>query len=97
MAVKYLTDKNDDGSVIGQDATEKVAFWGATPVVQQTYTATAVTAIGTTTISQVATSGKWAFATSTAAAALVTRVDQVQVDVAAILSKLNTLGLVDAT
>jgi len=97
MAVKYLTDKNDDGSVIGQDATEKVAFWGATPVVQQTYTGTAVTAIGTTTISQVATSGKWAFATSTAAAALVTRVGQLQVDLAAVLSALDTLGLVDAT
>ena len=97
MAVKYLTDKNDDGSVIGQDATEKVAFWGATPVVQPTYTATAVTAIATTTISQVATSGKWAFATSTAAKALVTRVGQLQVDLAAALSKLNTVGIVDAT
>lgn len=72
----------------------KLGFFGTTPAAQQTMTQTAVTAIGTTTISQVATSGKWAFASSTAANALVTRVDQMQVDLETLLGKLETLGLV---
>ena len=36
MAVTYVSDKNPDGISIGQDATDKVAFFGGTPVVQQT-------------------------------------------------------------
>lgn len=35
MAVKYLTDLNVDGSVIGQTAAEKIAMYGAVPVVQR--------------------------------------------------------------
>jgi hypothetical protein len=31
----YLTNGQDDGNVIGASATEKVGFFGATPVVQQ--------------------------------------------------------------
>lgn len=91
--INELTDKRTDGFRVGQASTEKGGFWGATPVVQQSMTATAVTAIGTTTISQVATSGKWAFATSTAAEALVARVGQLQVDVAALLALLETIGI----
>lgn len=95
--VNELTDKRTDGFRVGQTSTEKGCFWGATPVVQQTMAATAVTAIGTTTISQVATSGKWAFATSTAAKALATRVDQLQVDMAALLALLETIGIASVT
>ena len=83
-----------DGSQWGGATTDKLAFYGSTPVAKTAITATAVTAIGTTTISQVATSGKWAFSTSTAATALVTRVDQLQVDVEALITQLNTLGVV---
>jgi len=79
---QYLDNGNDDGTVLGQAATSKVGFFGTAPVVQQT-----VTAIGTTTISQVATSGKWAFASSTAANAFVNRVKSIQ-------DKLDALGLV---
>ena len=32
--VKYLTDNAPDGVVIGQDASEKIGFYGATPIVQ---------------------------------------------------------------
>ena len=60
-----------------------VGFYGETPTAQLT-----VTGIGTTTISQVATSGKWAFASSTAAIAFVARVRSIQ-------DKLNTLGLIN--
>lgn len=83
-----------DGSQWGGATTDKLAFYGSTPVAKTAVTATAVTAIATTTISQVATSGKWAFATSTAAAALVTRVRQLQVDVEGLITQLNTLGIV---
>ena len=83
MAVEYIGGNGPDGSSLGLSTTEKISFFGVTPVVQQT-----CTAIGTTTISQVATSGKWAFASSTAALAFVARVIAIQ-------DRLDTLGLID--
>lgn len=44
MAVQYLGNNSPDGMCIGLTATEKVAFFGSTPVVQP-----AITAVGTTT------------------------------------------------
>lgn len=45
MAVKYLDDGNDDGTVFGQSATAKIGFFGlTTPIVRPS-----VTAVGTTT------------------------------------------------
>lgn len=44
MGVMYLGDNNPDGMCVGLTATEKVAFFGSTPVVQP-----AITAVGTTT------------------------------------------------
>lgn len=90
----YLSDGRPAGTLLGNATTDPVGFYGSTPVAKTAVTATAVTAVGTTTISQVATSGKWAFASSTAAAALVTRVTQLQVDVEALITQLNTLGIV---
>jgi hypothetical protein len=84
MAVKQLSDKDSAGTNLGQSSTDKIGFYGlATPIVQP-----AVTAIGTTTISQVATSGKWAFASSTAAIAFVARVRSLQ-------DKLDALNLIN--
>jgi hypothetical protein len=84
MAVgQYLGDGSTDGTSFGSSTTEKISFYGVTPIVQP-----AVTAIGTTTISQVATSGKWAFASSTAAQAFVARVRSIQ-------DQLENLGLID--
>ena len=86
MAVHYLGDNGPDGTVLGLNSTEKIGFYGvATPIVQPS-----VTAIGTTTIYQVSTSGKWTFATSTAAIAFVARVRSIQ-------DKLDALGLIDKT
>jgi len=83
MAIHYLGDNGPDGTVLGLSSTEKIGFYGlATAIVQPS-----VTGIGTTTISQVGTTGKWAFATSTAAAAFVARVRSLQ-------DKLAALGLV---
>jgi hypothetical protein len=36
MAIgKHLTDANPDGTAFGQSATDKVSFYGATPVAQR--------------------------------------------------------------
>ena len=84
MAIgKQLSDGNPDGTSLGQSSTDLISFYGETAVVQPS-----VTGIATTTISQVATSGKWAFASSTAALAFVARVRSIQ-------DKLNSLGLIN--
>lgn len=83
MAAEYLGKGEDDGVILGRSTTDKVGFYGTAPVVQPT-----VTAIGTTTISQVGTTGKWAFATSTAAIAFVARVRSIQ-------TALDSLGIVN--
>jgi len=44
MAVHYLGDNGPDGTVLGLSSTEKIGFFGATPVVQQSVTAPATTA-----------------------------------------------------
>ena len=44
MAVHYLGDNNPDGIVMGLSATEKIGFFNATPVVQQSVTAVVTTA-----------------------------------------------------
>lgn len=52
MAIKQLSDGGAEGVRLGQSATDKVAFYGATPVVQ----GSAVTTLATTpTATDVAT------------------------------------------
>lgn len=92
-SVETLSAGSDGGCTITK-SDGKMSFYGATPVVKTAVTATAVTAIATTAFSQVATSGKWGFQTSTAATALVTRVTQLQVDVEGLITQLNLLGIV---
>lgn len=51
MAVHYLDDGNDDGTVLGQSASSLIGFYGATPVNQPatvadaTDAATAITTV----------------------------------------------------
>lgn len=82
------------GVRIGQTSSSLVGFFGATPSAIATITATAVTAIGTTTLSAANTSAVWGFASSTAGNALVDRVGQLQVDVAAVIAELQSKGLI---
>lgn len=35
MTARQLSDGNDDGTILGQSASDKVALYGATPVVQR--------------------------------------------------------------
>ncbi len=49
MAVKQLSDGGTDGTKLGQSATDKIAFYGTTPIVKPSVTwpntATATTAL----------------------------------------------------
>ena len=65
MAVDYITKGCDDGSGIGQSATEKIGFYGATPIVQRSGAAQ-----GTFTTTMTQSTG-WGFLSSTAADAAV--------------------------
>lgn len=49
MAVKYLTDKNPDGTSLGQSAAEKVSLYGVTPVIQPAHADQAAVTAGATT------------------------------------------------
>lgn len=49
MAVHYIGTNSPDGTCIGTASTEKVAFFGATPVVQQTGASLLTTVTSTAT------------------------------------------------
>lgn len=58
MAVQELTDGNDDGTRIGQSATEKLGFYGlTTPIVRPSVTwpntGTATTALNETKVNRI--------------------------------------------
>lgn len=83
---------------VGEAATDKVGFYGVTPVVQPAsasqaaFTAQTYTAVGTTTFSATGTgafAGVWGFASSTVAASIRTQLNKVITDMA----KQNTLLL----
>lgn len=81
-----------DGIVLGFNAADLVGFYGTTPVAQQTFTPTAVTAVTTVAFSAAYT-GIWGFQSSTAAKLLRTRINQLVVDMAALNTKLAALGI----
>ena len=73
MAVKYRTDGNVDGTVIGQSASELVSFHAATPVAQRSGAAqAAVVATGSTN------SSPYGYATAAQADAIVTLVNEIR-------------------
>ncbi len=77
MAARQLSDKRDDGTTLGQSSTDKIAFFGATPVVQPT---TIADATNTTT-------------TTSTTTALTADLDSLRSKFNSLLSKLETLGL----
>ena len=48
MSVHYLGDNGPDGACLGTGTSEKIAFYGSTPVAQQTVTALATGSTGAT-------------------------------------------------
>ena len=65
MAVQHLTDRNPDGSSFGYAATDKISFYGLTPIIQRTGATQ-----GTFTTGMTQSTG-YGFLTSTAADAAV--------------------------
>jgi hypothetical protein len=66
MAIgKQLSDGNPDGTSFGQDASDLISFYGATPVARSTVT---VAATSTASVSISAT--QWGYATSAQADAI---------------------------
>ncbi len=51
MAVKELSDGGGDGARLGQSATDKIGFYGATPIVQRSGAAQAAVAATAATAS----------------------------------------------
>jgi hypothetical protein len=51
MAARQLSDKNPDGTLLGQSSTDKLGFFGlATPIVRATVTNTTTTTATTTAL-----------------------------------------------
>lgn len=50
IGVKYLGGGNDDGTSFGAATTEKISFYGVTPIVQATVAATTTTTATTTAL-----------------------------------------------
>ena len=50
MAVVHLSNGNDDGTVLGQSASDKISLYGVTPIVQATATAAGTDAATTQTL-----------------------------------------------
>jgi hypothetical protein len=71
MATEQIGGRTPDGIVVGAAATDKVGFFGATPVVQQT----TFSAVATTGATQ---SSPFGFADSTQANALVSNVNSIR-------------------
>lgn len=67
MTAIHLTDGNPDGTYLGQNSSDPIGFFGTTPVAKTTVAG--ISAVTAAVISQVGTSSKWAFSTSTAAKA----------------------------
>lgn len=79
MAVTNLTDGNDDGSYIGQSTTDKIGFYGTTPIAQRSGSAQAAVA----TTGSTGTSPK-GYTTTTQANAIVTLLNEIRAALVAI-------------
>lgn len=73
MAIKYLSDQNPDGTVLGTTSTDLIGFYGATPIAQRS--GSAQSAVSTTAAT---TTTPWGFSTSTQADTLVTLVNELR-------------------
>lgn len=76
----HIHDGNGDGTLIGGAATDKIGFYGVTPVVQ------AATFTSVTTTSATSTTNAYGYATAAQADAIVTAVN-------AIITCLENVGL----
>lgn len=82
MGVHYVGTNSPAGTCMGKTTSDPIAFFGSTPVTQQSLTNTTVA----TTVAISTTTAKWGFSTSTQANDIIVAVDE-------ILSLLKNLGL----
>jgi hypothetical protein len=90
------TKKARLASIMG-DATKITGFYGETGVDQGAFTATAVTALATATMSSANTATVYCFGSSTVAKAYAKRMAQVQTDLELLMGQFNSNGLIDVT
>lgn len=89
---KVITDGRDDGAQICTTTSQKVGFFGATPVAQQT----SCSSISTTTLATVihtATTGGYGFTTTTDGANLLAVVTELVAAVNLLKTAIDNLGL----
>jgi len=100
----FLDKGNDDGTMLGRDATALVGFWGTTPAAQQSALTAALTTItctiSTTTapdyaLAEVTITG-FVFVDSTSGDSLLAVVQNIQTRLGEIETALETVGLVAA-
>lgn len=72
--MEYIGTNQPDGASFGLTSSEKISFYGATPVARQTLSNAAVA----TTVAISTTTTKWGFSTSTQANALVALVNEIR-------------------
>ena len=77
---KQLSDANTDGTSFGQSVTDKISFYGVTPVIQPTSANQA--AVATTAVSTAA--GIYGFTTAAQGNAVVTLLNQIRSDLVTI-------------
>lgn len=103
MAVKQLSDGNSDGTALGQSATDKIGFYGATPVDKPDALTAQLTSITHTApgtpdyaIQDLVNSSAYGFVTKDEGNTVLSVILNLQVRVAQIEARLEELGLVTA-
>ena len=79
MSVKHLSDGNPDGTCLGQDSSDKIGFYGTTPIAQRSGAAQA--AVGTTASTASSPVG---YSSTTQADAIVTLVNELRAALVAV-------------
>lgn len=97
MAIgKHLSDLNPDGTSLGQSASDKISFYGLTPIVQPAATAqssfasTAITDAPTTTITSVGSTSLTALDVTRINAAFA-RIEEVRVVASALITRVEAM------
>lgn len=90
-AVRQLSDGNSQGTVLGQSATDPIGFYGATPVAQQGAAITVSTVLATS--ASPASVGGYGVSSQAQMHAIITGVNALIVDVAAIRGAMTSTGL----
>jgi hypothetical protein len=58
MTIQQLSDGNPDGNTLGQSTTDKISFYGVTPIAQRSLAAQATSLVGTASSTAVDTNLK---------------------------------------